>query len=188
MFMDSPHLKKVGTFKDLIIYSVSESPLRGEIFVPDAGKIRYYMRYKEHKFIPISAFCQLEVWRDPWWAGPYSREGTLADIIFRHILFSKQDAIVSDKLQTAYGKKFWMRQIDWALDSNLCVYYLKVSGENTGKVIEIIRLRSPEDLDNYEAKIWGNDIKFRRIRVLITKTPVKFPPSVIYKDMKPEIE
>jgi hypothetical protein len=55
------------------------------------------------------------------------------------------------------------------------VYFLKLSGEEIGKVIEILRIDSVQKWKELMPKTWGKTIKDQRIRLLISEKPVFFP-------------
>ncbi len=89
------------------------------------------------------------------WANPRNEEllSGFPRKIFNHLL-QKHIVMISDKQQTADGKRFWERRIIQALADNRFVYFCdKATGE--------MRLQQIENEDNFfeqfEPLGWGND-------------------------------
>lgn len=186
-FLKDPACLVVGAYGDNNIYRIKHS-LEGYYFVPEDDRIQYLLHYKTHRFVPIDAVCQLEVWRDPRMMAPH--EGpTLAQEVFRNVLLAKYGAVISDKIQTVFGKRFWQQEIRHALSSGKCVYYLKLSGTETGQVQEIVRVRDwPHFKQEVLPFVWGTDLKHQLIRLLIANQPVQFPDKGSFKGLLTTIQ
>lgn len=135
--------------------------------VDKATKItQYAVKVADIHIPPLRAGCQVGVWSDPEFATPFR----FAPKIFWEVLFVKHD-MISDKIQTDFGKRFWVGRIGEAYTKQLYVYMMKVKGS---KIVEIHRLHTLEDFNLNRPLIWGKSIKSQSIRLAITKRPLKF--------------
>lgn len=77
----------------------------------------------------------------------------------------------------------------WRNEEGLCVYYLRVAGDEVGTIKEIIRVRDWRSFnETIRPKTWGFDIKAQRVRLMISLAPVRFPSKVSYRELKQKTE
>lgn len=178
-------LTSVGKYAEFPIFSVTNGPLEGWFFAVEDDLIKYYVHYKSYQFVPLHSLCQVGVWRDEDFA-PSTRDDspTMAAHVFRTLLLHKFGEVISDKIQTSFGRYFWVRQINWALEHKKHAYWLRLSGEEIGKVLEIVKIKDNEHWNSLKSKTWGKTLKDQRIRLLISEKPVFFPPKKEFKRQK----
>jgi hypothetical protein len=134
--------------------------------VDGEGLTRYCVKVADIKAPPLRAGCQVGVWSDPEFATPVR----FAPKVFWEVLFERHD-IISDQIQTDFGRRFWINRIGEAYGKNLCVYLLELRGS---KIIKSPRIRTVDDFNKMITKIWGSELKMRNIRLAITKNPLRF--------------
>jgi len=148
-------------------FAVEEGVPIEYFFAVDVHDItRYCVKVADVKASPLRAGCQVGVWSDPEFASPRR----FAPHVFWEVLFKRHD-IISDSIQTNFGRRFWINRIGEAYSKNLCVYFLNLKGP---KIAEVRRLRTIEDFNAMSTKVWGSEVKMRNIRLAITKNPLHF--------------
>ena len=135
------------------------------IAVDSKGLTQYAVRVEDVKALPLRAACQVGVWRNP-----QAATTKIAASVFWDVLFLQHD-MISDKVQTEHGQRFWSYRIAEAFDKNLCVYFLKL---RESKIVEILRMKSLDDFVDRAPLIWGADLKMQKVRLAITKNPIHF--------------
>lgn len=162
--------KLVGDLGQATLYrrsSVEEGQPIDWIFAVDSkGLTRYCVKVADVKAPPLRAGCQVGVWSDPGFAVTKR----FAPQVFWEVLFEQHD-IISDQIQTDFGRRFWINRIGEAYEKNLCVYFLNLTGQ---KIVEVKRLRTIDDFNEVSTKVWGSELKMRNIRLAITKNPLHF--------------
>ena len=177
--------KVVGKYGDQPIYHTVEGEFHYYFCVND-GLIIYYMKCQVLNFPPIKhAACQVGVWRDI--ENQFMRRGdgpTLAATVFRTILLPKYKDVLSDKIQTVFGKLFWLDQIRWSFENSKYIYWLQLSGEDLGAAKEIKRIKDWEHFESLKDKTWGSSAAMQKVRLLISEQPVFFPDKETFKNQK----
>jgi len=127
---------------------------------------QYAVKVADVHLPPLRAGCQVGVWADQNFATPTPFAAT----VFWEILFARHD-MISDKIQTEFGRRFWIKRIGEAYQKHLCIYLLKVSGS---KIVYIERLRTIQNFNGKLRDIWGSGVKMQNVRLAITKNPLRF--------------
>lgn len=188
LLLADPTLTTVGNYAGSPIFLVTDGPLSGRYFVVEDNLIKYYVKYRSYNFVPLNSLCQVGVWRDEDFAPSERDEGpTMAAHVFQTILLKRYGEIISDNMQTKFGRYFWLRQIQWALSHNKKVYFLKLSGEEIGKILDIVSIKDIDHWKLFKDESWGKTLKDQRIRLLITEKPVFFPNKDEFKRQKKNI-
>lgn len=171
----------IHTFSDgYELYGVRELG-HGTYFVPMLdGSAGYVVHYENVRFWPLDALCQVGVWRNP----KFLSADPVAQLVFWNVLLPRFGAMVSDRIQTEHGMRFWTRALGRAFSKGKNVYFLKLNTEGThGKVIEIYRVQSPLDFEKrFAAQAWGPDLKDQKIRLAITDKKIFFPGKTVISD------
>ena len=162
--------KEVGDLGQATLYRRNEveegQPIEYFFAVDGDGLTRYCVKVADVKTPPLRAGCQVGVWSDP----EFAVTKRFAPTVFWDVLFERHD-IISDQIQTDFGRRFWINRIGEAYGKNLCVYLLELKG---AKIIKSPRIRTIEDFNKMSTKIWGSELKMRNIRLAITKNPLTF--------------
>jgi hypothetical protein len=141
-------------------------------FAVNGERTVYAVRVGTVKVLPINALCQVGVWAaKSGWAVPKR----FAPTVFWDFLFVKAN-LISDSIQTEYGKAFWLNRIAEAFDKNLCVYWVRIEGSSIKEVYRMGENARGVELLN---KVWGDAVKMQEIRLLITKHPLHFPSKIM---------
>lgn len=119
----------------------------------------YAVKFIEHVMFGLNCITQIKV----WYRGGYSG-------ITRHVFYDKlleeYDAAVTDKMQSADGRRFWDNQIREAFErGKYFVYYICLENNSFNQI---------KSVDDFEQVIvdrepWGDAIHFRNRRLMISK-------------------
>jgi len=170
--MSRPHT--VETFHGVTLYHLKSEQIY--FVLNEHSKLVYCMEYKFHSFGPAMGYTQVGVWRDRDWSFSRTEVGfSFAELVFWRKLMPKLESVISDKIQTAFGKDFWWSQMLRAFADSDCVYLLDLKGNN---IKQVYRLKSIEELIQKKTEIWGLLLKDENTRLMISKHPLHFPPKV----------
>jgi hypothetical protein len=126
----------------------------------------YCVRLDYSDVKPLRAGCQIGVWADP----SNLVVAGLAKDIFWQILFKHHD-MISDSIQTQFGRKFWVNRLAEAFDAKLSVYSLKFTN---GKIKDAKLYPNVDALHEDFNKLWGPKITDRSRRLMICLHPLDF--------------
>lgn len=135
-------------------------------FAVKGNRTVYAVRVGSVKAHPINALCQVGVWSSENFAVPKR----FAPTVFWNFLFEKAN-IISDCIQTPFGRRFWLTRISEAHQKQLPVYWVRLKA---GSIKECYRLWDDDKRDARLEKAWGDTIAMQEIRLLITKHPLQF--------------
>src|ERR1700737_2249766 len=126
----------------------------------------YCVRLDYLNLKPLRAGCQIGVWCDT------TNDLTidLARDVFWKILFKSHD-MISDSVQTEYGKRFWQKRLKEAFEMGYYVYGLRYTH---GKIKDAHIYRSMDELRSDSGKIWTSNILNQSRRLLIASKPIDF--------------
>jgi hypothetical protein len=144
------------------------------VFYKDEPKLYYVMRYavKRIPMINEEAATQIMVWtlKIP--------VRSAAKRVFYDHLLPERHVIATDQQQTADGARFWGNRVGEALDKNLWIYYL----DTLSSPRKMIRITEIKQLGDLSPKIWGDDVKYRNQRVVISDHQLKAKNGVEVED------
>ena len=127
-------------------------------------EVLYYMQYLKHKVFKVPSITQLKVWASAYTTNTDNFEGdTLTTYIFFKHLLPKAGMIVTDKMQTSAGKRFWEKRITQAFASGLNVYGLD---QNQNAVKKFTSLKEWRDYAEY---FYGEAHKHQGRKIGISK-------------------
>lgn len=141
-------------------------PIEWFFAVDPNGITHYVVKVADIKASPLRAGCQVGVWSDPGFATTVR----FAPRVFWEVLFDQHD-IISDTIQTEFGRRFWINRVGEAYGKDLCVYWLDLKGQ---KIRNMRRIKTIDDFNDMSPKIWGSAVAMRSVRLAITKNPLKF--------------
>lgn len=129
-------------------------------------KVPYLMKWNTRKVLNIEMAYQIIVWSDP----------TVPNIkgysykVFFDQLFSRFQAICTDRSQTEHGKRFWYSSIAKALEEGYHIYTVNLN--NTPVIYGVID--SVSKLKDYDAKgfVWDDDRSGEGKLLIISKNQI----------------
>lgn len=159
--------------KGLYLY---EYPSEFALLDTNNQNILYYMQYQRSRILKISAITQIKVWAST--SRPDVTESfkgtTLTGYIFFEHLLPKADLIVTDRMQTQAGRRFWEKRIASAFSKGLNVYGI----EQNNKALK--KFNSYEEvIKDYKSFFYGDDHKYQARKLGISPND--------YPDIKPEV-
>jgi len=134
-FINKKLTKVDDVYPNGVLYTIGR-----KYFVLDLKKERivYYMQWEERKIFNHKAAYQVLVWSDA--TVPEIKGFALG--VFFDILLSENDLVVTDRLQTHLGKRFWEMSITKALRESLYVYALDLNQNTKKRIYNVDELKS----------------------------------------------
>ena len=125
-------------------------------------KITYYMSWKERQISGHTAAYQVLVWSDI--GTPEIR--SFASIVFFDLLFGEYDLIVTDRLQSPSGRRFWLSIVATAIKSGYPIYLVDLI--NNTKV----QMHSSQEILDKSDFIWPKHEIGKSRLLCIAKTKI----------------
>jgi hypothetical protein len=131
-------------------------------------RVVYYLQWKEvfHEFVGHRAITQVAVWRN---RDVLATRGVAARMFWEY-LFPIHGVMLTDALQTADGRAFWLNRIGEALERNLSVCYLNLMPAlGTGKR-ELVKIEGVKEFERLaaEKEFWGKEELHRARKLIIS--------------------
>lgn len=128
-------------------------------------KVHFYVRWIEEnrKLLGKPSKSQVLVWRST-----SSKSEMVARHIFWNYIFKPSGVVMSDRIQTATGKRFWEYRIADSLDLGYSVYGLDIGGKSP----ESYKIESTDDLAAVKPLLWGKGPRYRLKTLVISKEPL----------------
>lgn len=133
------------------------------------GKVVFLSKYLEKRDLVLDGYVvQQAVWRASGKEAD-AYKGFPTRLLLNHYL-PTYGKVVSDEMQSSFGKRLWLRFGEEAIDSNNFVYVY-----DTSRVVDaLLPVTSMEDVaDDSTADIWGDEDKHLKKLLVISKTVLK---------------
>lgn len=154
------------------IYRVGDGEKLGYLFLvnPISDRVVYFVRFNRVGFAGLRLGRQVLVVRDPRIDIP----GGFPQHVFFDILLPNYTALIADKQQTRFGRKFWLNALQRAIGSSeLHAYFLDRRTRQT----QLIELQTPEDLTKYGSLLWGTAKQHELTFGVISNKPLRLKNS-----------
>jgi len=166
LFNDLEKRKKkvIKEFGDYVLY---EYPTYIALIHLPSKSVAYLVRFELKKVFGKKGVTQIVLWRQEgnnFVANLMVGGLKLTAFVFFKVLLEKNDCIVTDRMQTQMGKRFWQDRIGSALANGYFVYFVN---QVSKKAIRITEDNKREIEDTY--KIWAEDESAKDRKIAICK-------------------
>lgn len=161
-----PSKKKIGNLKSTLgdslpIWNSGSSNDKGYYWIEHQGRIVWLVKYEviKRNWLPNHTTTQVALWR----GGTVIFSSQASSKLFFNIVFKRTGCILSDRVQTEDGKRFWTSRIRDSLQKKLHVALVDFSKK---LITEVSSLR---DVENLSDSAWGNMRSNQNLRWMIWK-------------------
>ena len=128
--------------------------------------VNYFIRFEFKKLDGVKRVTQVGIWKTDTPSVSLNDVKTITGDMFFNVLLKRYKTIASDKQQTNDGKRFWIRQMSYAVTANHKVGLLKV-GTKEIEYYDKSKYDSIVDWVNDLEISWGRETHHQRYRFVI---------------------
>jgi hypothetical protein len=141
------------------------------LWEPNDRLVEYFIRYETKK----TKLHGLSVTQTALWRSLTSRDnrGLTRHVIF-DMLLPQYKSLLSDQIQTADGKRFWIDLMSESLGKDLNVYLIDFLSQKIHRITQPAELRLLGADENEATSVWfPNSNRHRGLRFMISNEPAK---------------